>query len=89
MTRCIDRPLVDGFSPLHLTCDYGHLAIVECLLAAGSRVSAAATGGMTTATARDGTTPLHEACFRGYADVVTLVGGVYNSCIQLNPVAFI
>ena len=58
----------DGMSALHLACIYGHTSVVRLLLDQGANPSAVA---------RDGTaaTPLHEAVFRGFADIVILLLG--------------
>jgi ankyrin repeat protein len=70
------RNEVDGFFPLHIACEHGNLGMVEHLLAAGSRVSAAALSDK-------GTTPLHLACFLGPKEIVTRLlaaGAEVNHC---------
>lgn len=54
-----------GHSPLHLSCNNGHLECVKLLLNAGANVSSE------DIFQKD--TPLHKACWYGYADIARLL----------------
>jgi ankyrin repeat protein len=54
----------DGYTPLHLACDNGHIDIVNILLKCNSSVNLCNT---------DGYTPLHLACYNGNIDIVNIL----------------
>ena len=53
----------DGYTPLHLAANNGHVAICRVLLAAGDRINV-------NVTEDEGLTPLHIAASSGHSDVV-------------------
>ena len=67
----------DGWEPLHLACDEGHLDIAQWLHSAGASVNA---------TDIVGDTPLHLACMKGNLDTAQWLQSVGASVNSTNNV---